>query len=1255
MGQATETMRSIRPDLSSVRLRLLAGTALIGFALLAQPSLANDADCAAENCEGQIRGKIHDDARSHDLPVGANTERQRIPDQGSIPFSISVDGAVLETSKPDNAKGDRIVAGEPRQIDRERRTDLDLSSVDIQIKFDGLGATPLLNVATTNMRRSFGPGDAISFLATTNYPDFIERGEIRIYLPDDTSATPHPVAVLPVKPNATADWVMPQTRDEREFLYVLRVYDSKGRYDETAPLTLRRSAVQDTPKLTTDPIAPGMGEDRTAIRNIRVHGGAVTVYGKNVPAGHQVSAFGETVPVDGDDAFVIQRILAPGDHSVDVVVQGTTTEGGLHFSRDIDIPDNDWFYVGLADLTVGKRTGSKDIEAVRPGEYDSVYTKGRLAFYLKGKIKGEYLLTAAADTAEDDLDRIFKNLGARNPRHILRNLDPDDYYPVYGDDSTMIEDAPTNGKFYVRIERGDSHAMWGNFKTNVTGTQFLRNERALYGAQGVYVSPDSTEFGERRTEVSVYAAQPDTLPQRDEFRATGGSSYFLKRQNTISGSQTVTVEIRDPITGRVLERRHLTEGEDYRFDYLQGVILLNRPLSSTSGSIGPVRDGALGGNQVFLIAQYEYEPIATDVDGYSIGGRGQHWLGEHVRVGLTGMQETSGDADQKAGGVDVRLRMSERSYLDAEVAASRGTGFGLSRSYDGGLSQSDSLVSGGAGNTALAWRLKGRLDLRDIDPNAPKGTVGGYFEHQDAGFSTLDGTTATDKRLWGMDADLELAPNMRARLAYDDFSDGTGQTKRQGSSSLEHDLDERWRLSYGLTYTDILSPNAIAAGKSGYNGARLDGGVRLDYRPNDDHLYYAFGQATIDRSNDIDRNDRLGVGTEFKLTDTVGLNGEVSYGTHGLGGLAGLTYDPNANDQYYIAYRLDPDRAYDLNRTFDLAGTDRGDVVAGVRRRINDQLSAYSENSYDLYGQRRSLNQTYGVVYTPDERWTVNGGFEGGLIRDNTIDPVSGLERSDFERYAPSLSMSYKDDERGIASRMRGEARIEDSEDGTRDQNTYLFAGGLLWKTSENWRAMINVDAVWSDTQSSVTSYQDTRYAETSLGWAYRPVDNDRLNALFKYTWLYDLPGNGQRVSGATGEMYAPAQRSHILSADFTYDLVPWLSVGAKYGVRLAEVKYRTDAVGYPFETEWQRSSAHLGIIRADLHIVRKWDLLLEGRILHSPEAKTTDFGALAAVYRHVGDNFKVGIGYNFGRFSDDLRDLTMDDRGLFLNVVGKF
>ncbi|MDP8251754.1 hypothetical protein [Pseudochrobactrum saccharolyticum] len=102
-------------------------------------------------------------------------------------------------------------------------------------------------------------------------------------------------------------------------------------------------------------------------------------------------------------------------------------------------------------------------------------------------------------------------------------------------------------------------------------------------------------------------------------------------------------------------------------------------------------------------------------------------------------------------------------------------------------------------------------------------------------------------------------------------------------------------------------------------------------------------------------------------------------------------------------------------------------------------------------------------------------------------------------------------------------------------------------------------------------------------------------------------------------------------------------------------MKYRPAENDHKFDKDWQRSSAHLGVIRADLHVVKKWDLLLEGRVMHMPEAKTTDFGALAAVYRHVGENFKVGAGYNFGRFSDDLRDLSLDDRGMFVNFIGKF
>ena len=62
-----------------------------------------------------------------------------------------------------------------------------------------------------------------------------------------------------------------------------------------------------------------------------------------------------------------------------------------------------------------------------------------------------------------------------------------------------------------------------------------------------------------------------------------------------------------------------------------------------------------------------------------------------------------------------------------------------------------------------------------------------------------------------------------------------------------------------------------------------------------------------------------------------------------------------------------------------------------------------------------------------------------------------------------------------------------------------------------------------------------------------------------------------------------------------------------------------------------------------------------KGRALWLSELQQTNYGVLAGVYRHIGDNLKIGVGYNFGKFSDDLTDLTLDDEGVFVNVIGKF
>lgn len=687
---ATATLRSFEMKMSLNTLLSTCAAAALAVSI-AQPARAQTSPqaevCTAQDCQTQLRGKALDDSSSRGLAVGENTERESAADAGRIPFSISVDGRQVDGSSRTRAD---VYGSDPsdKQVDRQRKTDVDLSSVDIQVKFDGLDQSTLLNVSTVPVRRTYSAGETVRFLATSNYPAFIERAEVRIDARDALPGTA-PVAVVPVKVNGEAGWVVPSV-GTGEFSYVLRVYDGRGRYDETAPLTIARTDGGFEPAAREAAVAPGMAEDRTAVRNIPVHGGAVTVFGRNVPPGFDIEAFGEAIPVDTNRAFVAQRILPAGDHSVDVAVRGPSKSGGLSFSRDIKIPRDDWFYVALADLTVGRRFGDAGIETVREGEYDKVYTRGRLAFYLKGKIKGEYLLTAAADTREDELRDLFRNFDAKDPRALLRRIDPDDYYPVYGDDSTIVDDAPTSGKFYVRLERGDSHVMWGNYKTRITGTEFMHSDRGLYGASAVYRSQETTSFGERRTEVTAYAAQPDTLPQRDEFLATGGSAYFLKRQDITIGSETLAIEVRDPVSGRVVERRTLRHGEDYTIDYLQGVVILRRPLSSSGGTSGPVRDGALGGGRVYLVAQYEFTPLSREVDGYVYGGRAQHWFGDNVRVGVTGMNEKTGDADQRSLGADIRIRHSETTWLEAEIARSKGPGFSTYRSADGGLSLSRS-------------------------------------------------------------------------------------------------------------------------------------------------------------------------------------------------------------------------------------------------------------------------------------------------------------------------------------------------------------------------------------------------------------------------------------------------------------------------------------------------------------------------------------------------------------------------------------
>ena len=59
--------------------------------------------------------------------------------------------------------------------------------------------------------------------------------------------------------------------------------------------------------------------------------------------------------------------------------------------------------------------------------------------------------------------------------------------------------------------------------------------------------------------------------------------------------------------------------------------------------------------------------------------------------------------------------------------------------------------------------------------------------------------------------------------------------------------------------------------------------------------------------------------------------------------------------------------------------------------------------------------------------------------------------------------------------------------------------------------------------------------------------------------------------------------------------------------------------------------------------------------MLSVEQAQDTRGGALVAVYRALSDHIKLGAGWNFTDFSDDLTNLSYTHRGAFLNLVAKF
>ncbi|OGU05851.1 MAG: cell envelope biogenesis protein OmpA [Geobacteraceae bacterium GWC2_58_44] len=410
-------------------------------------------------------------------------------------------------------------------------------------------------------------------------------------------------------------------------------------------------------------------------------------------SGHQLRI------TDGLGVFRVRSTRSTGQDQI--VVSGENGGRGrvdLYFSPEL----RDWILVGLGSLTVGAKSVSGHLEKIdKDDRFDEgIFQQERLAFFTRGKILGKYLLTAAYDSDKERRDGVFQT------------IDPEKYYPVYGDASDIGYEAESRGKLYLKVESGRSYLLAGDYRTDLSENEFSRYDRALNGVK--------LEMNGEQLSAKGFESRTEETVTRDEIPGNGSSGYyFLSRRPLFENSERVRIEVRDRYhSERVLSVSEKLRYADYSIDYNAGTILFKEPVPSLDQYLNPVT----------IVVNYQGQ--GGGEKRYVYGGRALLKSGTGSYFGGTAVVEQGALQDTTLYGLDAGLTLGERVSLRGEGALSdtpeRGRGSAWKTELKARLLESvglgayyrkveaDFFNSSMTGNETGTEKYGGRIDYRGL-------------------------------------------------------------------------------------------------------------------------------------------------------------------------------------------------------------------------------------------------------------------------------------------------------------------------------------------------------------------------------------------------------------------------------------------------------------------------------------------------------------------------------------------------------------
>ena len=754
---------------------------------------------------------------------------------------------------------------------------------------------------------------------------------------------------------------------------------------------------------------------------------------------------------------------------------------------------------------------------------------GRAAMFLKGKVKGEYLLTLSYDSDKENNQRLF------------RDIRPDDYYPVYGDSAVKGFDAQSTSKLYVRLDKGRSYVMFGDYTTRIEGETLALGQynRSLTGIRGHYETDTLS--------ATSFVAQTKSKQIVIEIPAQGISGpYQLKKSDgslldgLLVNSEKVEIIKRDRNnTGLVISSVQQGRFSDYEFEPLSSSIYFKSPVPSLDANLNPF----------FIRVTVEVQDVAGE--DYWVGGaQVEKKLTDKVSVGAAIVQEDVPNDAYSLASVNTKIALGGHTTLIAEMA------------------QSD------RDTTEM-----GQASRAELTHSKGKSTIRIYYGESDAAFENLASPLSSGRAESGVKLQLDLNSwGTFITEAIRTENTATGGARQGVKVGLNRTLNKYLSMELGARFYDetALPATLSSLGVTPYEGMTGRGKLNIQIPQLEGTSGY------LEYEQDIDNTERklMALGADYRigakgklyarhefsssLSGNFGLNDQQQRNTT----VVGIEDDYMQDGRVFSEYRVrDAITAKDveaavglrnrwsltkdirlntnLERVTTLEGSDASDATAvslGLEYLTNPLWKATGKIDLRWADTNDSILNTLGLAYKLSRDWT--------LLAKNTINLTDNHKTGNRLQERFQLGGAYRQvDTNRWDTLTKIEYKLEQDESNASnliDRDAYIFSTHLNYHPTRRWTFANQYAAKWvTDTFDGLESKSSTYLV------GLRAIHDltERWEASVQSGWLSGDAGGKRFVLGAetgylvttnlwlsVGYNWLSYEDADVVGSDFTVD-----------------------------------------------------------------------------------------------------------------------